>query len=178
MIAPEEAARDGDLPVSACRDRRGADAGERGADRRRTRPSARRGGRAWPCALYRRRRRRGRLPQGGEPSRGPAPIPSLTPKDRTDLELALELEVDYVALSFVRKAQDVRELRQLIEHAGSHAEVIAKIEKPEAVDELDAILDATDAIMVARGDLGVEIGPAGADGPEADHPRPLSAGSR
>ena len=90
----------------------------------------------------------------------PLPIPSLTPKDRTDLELALELEVDYVALSFVRKAQDVRELRQLIEHAGSHAEVIAKIEKPEAVDVLDEILAATDAIMVARGDLGVEIGPA------------------
>ncbi|HSS73728.1 MAG TPA: pyruvate kinase [Gaiellaceae bacterium] len=90
----------------------------------------------------------------------PLPIPSLTPKDRSDLELALELEVDYVALSFVRKAQDVRELCQLIQHAGSHAEVIAKIEKPEAVDVLDEILAATDAIMVARGDLGVEIGPA------------------
>jgi pyruvate kinase len=88
------------------------------------------------------------------------PIPSLTPKDRSDLELALELEVDYVALSFVRKAEDVRELRQLIEQTGSHAEVIAKIEKSEAVDVLDEILAATDAIMVARGDLGVEIGPA------------------
>ena len=88
------------------------------------------------------------------------PIPSLTPKDRSDLELALELEVDYVALSFVRKAADVRELRQLIEQAGSHAEVIAKIEKAEAVDVLDEILAETDAIMVARGDLGVEIGPA------------------
>jgi pyruvate kinase len=88
------------------------------------------------------------------------PIPSLTPKDRSDLELALELEVDYVALSFVRKAEDVRELCQLIDQAGSHAEVIAKIEKPEAVDALDDILAATDAIMVARGDLGVEIGPA------------------
>lgn len=90
----------------------------------------------------------------------PLPIPSLTPKDVSDLELALELEVDYVALSFVRKAEDVRELRQLIEQAGSHAEVIAKIEKSEAVDALDDILAATDAIMVARGDLGVEIGPA------------------
>src|SRR6478735_2341471 len=88
------------------------------------------------------------------------PIPSLTPKDRSDLELALELEVDYVALSFVRRAEDVRELRQLIEQTGSHAEVIAKIEKSEAVDVLDEILAATDAIMVARGDLGVEIGPA------------------
>jgi pyruvate kinase len=90
----------------------------------------------------------------------PLPIPSLTPKDVSDLELALVLEVDYVALSFVRKAEDVRELRQLIEQAGSHAEVIAKIEKSEAVDALDDILAATDAIMVARGDLGVEIGPA------------------
>jgi pyruvate kinase len=90
----------------------------------------------------------------------PLPIPSLTPKDVSDLELALELEVDYVALSFVRKAEDVRELRQLIEQAGSHAEVIAKIEKSEAVDAFDDILAATDAIMVARGDLGVEIGPA------------------
>jgi len=88
------------------------------------------------------------------------PIPSLTPKDRSDLELALELEVDYVALSFVRRAEGVRELRQLIEQTGSHAEVIAKIEKSEAVDVLDEILAATDAIMVARGDLGVEIGPA------------------
>jgi pyruvate kinase len=88
------------------------------------------------------------------------PIPSLTPKDVSDLELALELEVDYVALSFVRSAKDVGELRQLIEEAGSHAEVIAKIEKAEAVDALDEILGETDAIMVARGDLGVEIGPA------------------
>jgi pyruvate kinase len=88
------------------------------------------------------------------------PIPSLTPKDVSDLGLGLELEVDYVALSFVRSAADVRELRQLIEDAGSHAEVIAKIEKAEAVDALDEILGETDAIMVARGDLGVEIGPA------------------
>ena len=90
----------------------------------------------------------------------PLPIPSLTPKDLADLELALELNVDYVALSFVRSAADVRELHKLIEAAGSHAEVIAKIEKAEAVDQLDDILIETDAIMVARGDLGVEIGPA------------------
>jgi pyruvate kinase len=90
----------------------------------------------------------------------PLPIPSLTPKDVGDLRLALELEVDFVALSFVRKADDVRELCRLIQEAGSHAEVIAKIEKAEAVDALDEILAATDAIMVARGDLGVEIGPA------------------
>ena len=88
----------------------------------------------------------------------PLPIPSLTPKDISDLELALSLDVDYVALSFVRSAADVRELHKLIEQAGSHAEVIAKIEKAEAVDQLDDILVETDAIMVARGDLGVEIG--------------------
>jgi pyruvate kinase len=90
----------------------------------------------------------------------PVPIPSLTRKDLDDLELALELGVDFVALSFVRSAADVRDLRALIEQAGSHAHVIAKIEKSEAVDALDDILTETDAVMVARGDLGVEIGVA------------------
>ncbi len=90
----------------------------------------------------------------------PLPIPSLTPKDVVDLQLALSLGVDYVALSFVRSAADVRGLRALIEEAGSRAKVIAKIEKAEAVDVLDEILAETDAIMVARGDLGVEIGVA------------------
>jgi pyruvate kinase len=90
----------------------------------------------------------------------PIPIPSLTRKDMDDLELALELGVDFVALSFVRSAADVRDLRALIEHAGSPAHVIAKIEKSEAVDALEAILSEADAVMVARGDLGVEIGPA------------------
>src|SRR5919197_11116 len=90
----------------------------------------------------------------------PIPIPSLTRKDMDDLELALELGVDFVALSFVRSAADVRDLRALIEQAGSHAKVIAKIEKAEAVDALEAVLDETDSVMVARGDLGVEIGPA------------------
>jgi len=90
----------------------------------------------------------------------PLPIPSLTPKDTTDLAFALQLGVDYVALSFVRSAADVRDLRALIEEAGSHARVIAKIEKSEAIDVLDDILTETDAVMVARGDLGVEIGPA------------------
>jgi pyruvate kinase len=90
----------------------------------------------------------------------PIPIPSLTRKDLEDLEFALELGVDYVALSFVRSAADVRDLKALIEHAGSHAHVIAKIEKAEAIDALDAVLADTDAVMVARGDLGVEIGPA------------------
>ena len=90
----------------------------------------------------------------------PLPIPSLTRKDTADLEFALELGVDFVALSFVRSPADVRDLRGLIEHAGSHAHVIAKIEKSEAIDVLDDILAETDAVMVARGDLGVEIGPA------------------
>ncbi len=90
----------------------------------------------------------------------PLPIPSLTRKDIADLEFALQLGVDYVALSFVRSPADVRDLRALIEQAGSHAHVIAKIEKSEAVDVLDDILAETDAVMVARGDLGVEIGPA------------------
>jgi pyruvate kinase len=90
----------------------------------------------------------------------PLPIPSLTRKDTIDLEFALELGVDFVALSFVRSPADVRDLRALIEQAGSHAHVIAKIEKSEAVDVLDDILAECDAVMVARGDLGVEIGPA------------------
>ena len=90
----------------------------------------------------------------------PLPIPSLTQKDLDDLQFALELGVDYVALSFVRTASDVQALRTLIEAAGSTAHVIAKIEKAEAVVVLDDILGAADAVMVARGDLGVEIGAA------------------
>jgi pyruvate kinase len=90
----------------------------------------------------------------------PLPIPSLTRKDMDDLDWALETGVDFIALSFVRSPADVRDLRALIEQAGSHAHVIAKIEKAEAVDVLDDILMETDVVMVARGDLGVEIGPA------------------
>jgi len=89
----------------------------------------------------------------------PVPIPSLTRKDMDDLEFALALEVDYVALSFVRSAADVRDLKDLIQQAGSRAHVIAKIEKAEAVDALQAVLEESDAVMVARGDMGVEIGP-------------------
>ena len=88
------------------------------------------------------------------------PVPSLTEKDLRDLEFGLELGVDYVALSFVRAAADVHGLRELLHTAGSRALVVAKIEKAEALDELDAIITASDAVMVARGDLGVEIGPA------------------
>jgi pyruvate kinase len=90
----------------------------------------------------------------------PVPIPALTRKDTDDLDFALGLGVDYVALSFVRSAADVRDLKGLIKQADAHAHVIAKIEKAEAVDALAAILEEADVVMVARGDLGVEIGPA------------------
>jgi pyruvate kinase len=90
----------------------------------------------------------------------PLPIPSLTRKDIDDLQFALELGVDYVALSFVRTSSDVQALKTLIEASGSTAHVIAKIEKAEAVAVLDDILREADAVMVARGDLGVEIGAA------------------
>lgn len=84
---------------------------------------------------------------------------ALTEKDRKDLIFGLENGVEYVALSFVREAEDVRELKRLIAEKGSSkdVQVIAKIEKPQALDNLDEILDVTDVIMVARGDLGVEL---------------------
>ncbi|MDP9127385.1 MAG: pyruvate kinase [Pseudomonadota bacterium] len=80
----------------------------------------------------------------------------LTPKDRTDLDAALEMGVDWVALSFVQRAEDVAEARNII---GSRAAVLAKIEKPLAVQNLQAILELADGVMVARGDLGVEMPP-------------------
>ncbi len=84
--------------------------------------------------------------------------PALTDKDRSDLAFGLENGVDYVALSFVRRARDVEEAKALIGARGLDVPVIAKIEKPQALDELPAILAAADGVMVARGDLGVEIG--------------------
>jgi pyruvate kinase len=90
----------------------------------------------------------------------PVPIPSLTKKDLDDLEFALALGVDFVALSFVRAAADVRDLQAIIRQYGSPARVIAKIEKAEAVEALTEVINEADAIMVARGDLGVEIGAA------------------
>jgi pyruvate kinase len=90
----------------------------------------------------------------------PVPIPSLTKKDLEDLEFALGLGVDFVALSFVRAAADVRDLQAIIRQHGSPARVIAKIEKAEAVEALEEVLQEADAVMVARGDLGVEIGAA------------------
>jgi pyruvate kinase len=88
------------------------------------------------------------------------PVPSLTEKDLSDLDFALGLDVDYVAQSFVRSRADVAALRAKLELAGSQAWVIAKIELKEAVAALDDILDEADAVMIARGDLGVEIGVA------------------
>ncbi|MDX6565022.1 MAG: pyruvate kinase, partial [Gaiellales bacterium] len=90
----------------------------------------------------------------------PVPIPSLTQKDLADLDFALALGVDFVALSFVRAAADVRDLQAIIRQHGSPARVIAKIEKAEAIEALEEVLVEADAIMVARGDLGVEIGAA------------------
>jgi len=85
--------------------------------------------------------------------------PSLTENDHIDARFALQLGVDFLALSFVRRGSDVDDLRALILEANSHAGIIAKIEKPEALDNIDDILTAADAIMVARGDLGVELPP-------------------
>jgi pyruvate kinase len=90
----------------------------------------------------------------------PLPVPSLTDKDLADLEFALDLGVDYVAQSFVRSRADVAALRAKLDEAGSQAWVIAKIELKEAISELDGILDEADGVMIARGDLGVEIGVA------------------
>jgi pyruvate kinase len=88
------------------------------------------------------------------------PIPSITDRDREMLEHAVRWDVDYVALSFVRRAEDVEDLKRLIQGLGGRQRVIAKIEKLEAIEQLEAIVAVTDALMVARGDLGVEIGAA------------------
>jgi pyruvate kinase len=86
-------------------------------------------------------------------------VPALTPKDRKDLEFALEMGANFIALSFVRTAADVRAAKAAIARAGKTTPVIAKIEKPEALEHLDEILRAADGVMVARGDLGVEMSP-------------------
>jgi len=84
-------------------------------------------------------------------------LPCLTEKDLEDVVVAMEEGVEWIGLSFVRDADDVNELRKIINDFGSFAKIVSKIEKPEAVVYIDKIIDATDAIMVARGDLGVEI---------------------
>ncbi|SFM26040.1 pyruvate kinase [Ectothiorhodospira mobilis] len=86
--------------------------------------------------------------------------PALTDKDLQDIRLAAELEVDYLAVSFPRCAEDIHTARRHLRDAGGHGAICAKIERAEAVEASDAILEATDAIMIARGDLGVEIGDA------------------
>jgi len=83
--------------------------------------------------------------------------PSLTEKDIKDALFLLEHDVDYLALSFVRKKQDILDLRKIIDEHHGTAKIIAKIEKPEALEEIDGIISASDAVMVARGDLGVEV---------------------
>jgi pyruvate kinase len=84
--------------------------------------------------------------------------PAITAKDQRDLEFGIRNGVDYVALSFVRRAADVEHAKELVRSFGGVAPVIAKIEKPQALEDLDAILQAADGVMVARGDLGVELG--------------------
>jgi pyruvate kinase len=84
-------------------------------------------------------------------------LPCLTPKDLIDLDFAMEQQVDWIGLSFVRSARDIIELKHIISKKGCKAKVIAKIEKPEAIKDIDDIIVATDALMVARGDLGVEV---------------------
>ena len=84
-------------------------------------------------------------------------LPCLTVKDIRDLEFALEQDFDWIGLSFVRSVTDIVELKDIIKNKGKRARVIAKIEKPEAIKEIDNIIDVTDGIMVARGDLGVEL---------------------
>jgi len=84
---------------------------------------------------------------------------SMTDKDREDVRTMIDLGVDWIALSFVRRPDDVHGLRALIRSLGGVQPIVTKLERPEALDNLEAIIEATDAVMVARGDLGVEIGP-------------------
>ena len=84
------------------------------------------------------------------------PVSALTEKDLLDLDYALELGADWIALSFVQQAVDIEQIREII---GDRAKIIAKLEKPSAIEQLDDIIMATDAVMVARGDLGVEVSP-------------------
>lgn len=84
-------------------------------------------------------------------------IPSLTEDDLVNLDFALANDVEWIGLSFVRKAEDIIDLKRIISRSGKTSRVIAKIEKPEAIDNIDAIIEVTDGVMVARGDLGVEM---------------------
>ncbi len=86
--------------------------------------------------------------------------PALTDKDKRDLKAAAAMQVDYMALSFARKAADVIQCRELVRAAGSDASIVTKVERAEAIENIDEIIEASDVIMVARGDLGVEMGDA------------------
>jgi pyruvate kinase len=87
-------------------------------------------------------------------------IPAITEKDRVDIKFAVEQKLDYIAASFIRRKSDIVELRELLHEAGGdEINVIAKLEKPQAIDNLDEILEVSDGVMVARGDLGVELPP-------------------
>ena len=86
--------------------------------------------------------------------------PSLTEKDKIDLDFGIDLGVDYVALSFVRSALDIHQMRALLPtHEDHPIKIISKIEKPQAIADLDNIISVSDGIMIARGDLGVELPP-------------------
>lgn len=96
------------------------------------------------------------------------PIEALTPKDLKDLEFGLGQNVDYVALSFVRQAQDIRQLRELIQAKNPNTRIVSKIEMLEAIQNLEDIVHLSDAVMVARGDLAIEVGQAGLAGIQKD----------
>src|ERR1700742_4611933 len=89
----------------------------------------------------------------------PVRVPSLTDKDEKDLEFAVKSGVDAIAVSFVRTAEDIRLVRHRVASMGAKPWIIAKLEKPQAIQHLDSILEAADGVMVARGDLGVEMPP-------------------
>jgi len=85
-------------------------------------------------------------------------LPAITPKDESDIIFGIENGIDFIAASFIRKAADVLEIRRILEeHNGEDVHIISKIENQEGVDNLDEILTVSDGLMVARGDLGVEI---------------------
>ena len=96
--------------------------------------------------------------KGVNRSGGGLSAPSISAKDREDIKLAAEIGVDYLAVSYPRSGGDIYYARELLREAGGHAHIVAKIERTEAVESIDEILHASDAIMIARGDLGVEIG--------------------
>jgi pyruvate kinase len=90
--------------------------------------------------------------------------PALTDKDRRDIETAARLKLDFMSVSFARNAEDIEEARRLLRSAGGQGRIVAKIERAEAVTNIRAIIDASDVIMVARGDLAVEVGYASMTG--------------